>query len=124
MQFNPDYWRLGGAAGTGALADYVDLRMAPFSARMTNSELLALILIGADVFNLSTGNPNYNRAIAGGADYGVGVLTAGLLRRRLAPPVVVPTTPATQTAPSTNPGLAGVAASGGSAAFDLPMGGF
>lgn len=131
MQFRPDYWRLGGAAGAGALADYVDLRMQPYSQRMTNSELLALLLVGADVFNVSARYPKTADAVRGAADYGMGLLTAALLRQRLVPPVVTVPVPTTTSKSTTTPsksasasgaGVAGVTANAGSQVLDLPMG--
>lgn len=125
------YMRWGGAAVAGALGDYADIRLNSYSQSLTNSELLALVLAGLEAFNVGSGN-RYRPALDGGADWGIGSLAAGLARRRLMPPAtttvaVTPTTTTTTTvAPAsgstTLSGNAGVPASGGSAAFDLPTG--
>lgn len=122
------YTRWGGAAVAGALGDYTDIKMTPKSSTLTNSELLAVILAGLTAFNVAPGS-KYRPALDGGADWGIGVLGAGIARRRLMPAATVTTTvPTTTTAPVTTtvtPAVtasSGVPASGGSAAFDLPVG--
>lgn len=123
------YTRWGGAAVAGALGDYADIRLNSYSQSLTNSELLAVALAGLEAFNLMS-TSKWRPALDGGADWGIGSLAAGIARRRLMPPATttvatsVPASTTTSTvAPSTTAsGSAGVPASGGSAAFDLPVG--
>jgi hypothetical protein len=118
--FRPDWNRYGGAVGAAVLADYVDLRARPVSGRMTNSELLALVLALADSFGYNVPFvSNYPGALQGAADWGIGMLAAGIARRRLAPP---PPPPVQTTAPF-GAGVAGVVpAASSSAAAELPSG--
>lgn len=126
------YTRWGGAAAAGVLADYADVKMKPVSSQLTNSELVAGILLAMDAFGI--GGPDGSRngtLVDAGADYGVGLLAAGIARRHMLPPApVVTTAPATTTTTthttttSSANGVTGVPASSGSAAFDLPMGGY
>jgi len=129
------YTRWGGAAVAGALGDYADIRLNSYSQTLTNSEILAIVLAGLEAFNVAAGN-RWRPALDGGADWGIGALAAGIARRRLMPPATTttPVTPPATTTTTVTPashavtshttlsGRAGVPASGGSAAFDLPTG--
>lgn len=131
-----DWGLWGGGAAAGVLADYVDIKMQPLSSRVTNSELLALAALLVDSAGWADhGKPVYMRAADGAAGWGSGMLAAGIARRRLlatVPTVTTqPTAPASAAStPASNPatmapgGVTGVPASGGSAAFDLPQGGY
>ena len=126
---NIPYTRWGGAAVAGAVGDYTDIKLNSYSQSLTNSELWALALIAGEAFNVMP-NSRWRPALDGGADWGIGALAAGIARRRLMPPATttvaasVPASTTTSTvAPSTvASGSAGVPASGGSAAFDVPVG--
>lgn len=122
----------GGAALGAVLADWADLRVArQYSTRFTNAELVSFGLIAADVFGVFKTNPAYRSALTGASDWAVGNLAQSFARQYIVPPVPVATPKPASTssnnsvAASTNTlGLTGVPASGGSTAFDLPMGGF
>jgi hypothetical protein len=124
-------WLWGGGAAAGLAAEYADLRMRPFSANATNSELVALLALATDAFGWLDRNPNYNKGVDGAAGWAAGALTQGIARRRMLiqpTPAPVPppsSTPAKTTPPASSPsGPTGIPAGGGSAAFDLPMGGY
>jgi hypothetical protein len=125
-------WLWGGGAAAGLAAEYADLKMRPFSANATNSELVALLALATDAFGWLDRNPNYNKGVDGAAGWAAGQLTQGIARRRmLIQPAPAPTppapssTPAKTTPPASSPsGPTGIPAGGGSAAFDLPMGGY
>lgn len=128
--FRLPWYRWGGAAAAGSLADYADIKMNPVSSRMTNSELLAAGLLLADSMGwMEDGHgvrgAEYAQAMRGGADWGAGMIAAGLVRRHLMPTVATTATTSTaaKSAAVTTPTTStGVNASGGSAAFDLPNG--
>jgi hypothetical protein len=133
MDFRIPYYRWGGGAAAGVAGDYLDIKTTPVSSRVTNSELLAGGLLVADAMglmrhSLSAKGHDYRDALKGGADWAAGVLAAGIARRHLLPTVTTtPTTTKTTTtasASNTAGGVTGVPASGGSAAFDLPAGGY
>jgi hypothetical protein len=132
------WYRWGGGAAAGAVADYLDIRTKPLSTTLTNSELFAGLLLLADAMGWGG---QYLEAVHGGADWAAGALTAGIVRRRIlpqptvtttvvAPPAPAQTTPTpaathpVQTHLTVSPAVGGVPASAGTAAFDLPMGGY
>jgi hypothetical protein len=135
---NIPWYRWGGGAAAGAVADYLDVRTKPVSTTLTNSELFAGLMLVADALGWGGG---YRDAIHGAADWAAGAITAGIVRRRILPqPVatVVTTAPVTTSSTTTttttrqpvqthltvSPGVGGVPASAGSPAYDLPMGGY
>lgn len=131
MQMDWGLW--SGGAAAGATGDYLDVKTTPLSTRVTNSELFAGAILATQVMNLReiTRRPFYNQALNGAAGWATGMLTAGILRRRLLPATTTApaaaTTTATKSVPSASAqpgGVTGVPASGGSAAFDLPAGGY
>lgn len=127
-----DYGLLGGGAAAGVVADYLDVKTTPLSTRVTNSELLAGAAIVAQAMHLPVveRKPLYAQAVNGAAGWAAGILAAGIARRHLLPPTTtapVPTTTTKSTAvnpANTSGGVTGVPASGGSAAFDMPAGGY
>jgi hypothetical protein len=112
-----------GAAVAAALADYADIKFRPVSQQLTNGEIVSLAAIAADVFGLGG---RYGDWVTGASDWAIGSLVSAFVKTRLTPaPVPVPTRAAAAPAPAVPAGaFAGVPASGGSQAFDLPMGGF
>lgn len=109
-----------GAAVTAAASDYADMKFRPVSSRLTNGELVGLAAIAVDVLGYGG---KYRAGVAGGSDWAVGNLVSSFVRTKLTSPVpVVTTTHAAAT--SNSAGLAGIPASGGSSAFDLPTGGY
>lgn len=136
MAMEIPYYSWGGGAAAGVAGDYLDIKTKPVSSRVTNSELLAGAALAADAFGVyrNARNPkevHYRDAIHGAAAWAAGVLAAGIARRHLLPTVTTtPTTPKPTTttssasASNTAGGVSGVPASGGSAAFDLPAGGY
>lgn len=128
-----DYGLLGGGAAAGVVADYLDVKTTPVSTRVTNSELLAGAAIVAQSLHLPAleRKPLYAQAVNGAAGWAAGILAAGIARRHLLPPATTTPAPTTTTksvpanpATSTSGGVTGVPASGGSAAFDMPAGGY
>jgi hypothetical protein len=123
-----DWYLWGGGAAAGGAAEYADVKMRPLSVSATNGELIGLGALAADAFGWFDRNPRYARAVDGAAGWAAGMLTQGILRRRL----VVPTMPTVPVISPQHPsipasstkGPTGIPASGGSAAFDLPAGGY
>jgi hypothetical protein len=130
------YYSWGGGAAAGVAGDYLDIKTKPVSSRVTNSELLAAGALALDAFGVyrdarTPQQVNYRNAVHGAAGWAAGVLAAGIARRHLLPTVATtPTTPkttaptSTASASNTAGGVSGVPASSGSAAFDLPAGGY
>lgn len=127
MAFAIPYWRYGGAAAGGAFADYADVKFKPISDKITNSEAVAGAAIALDVFGLAD---RYGRhwadAVDGVADWGVGMLAAGVIRRHLTAPitVAVPTSttkgvPSSTVTSTYHAGLTGVPAANSSASADI-----
>lgn len=110
-----------GAAVAAAAADYADMKFRPVSQQLTNGELVGLATIAADVFGFGG---RYRTYITGGSDWAIGNLVSSFVRSRLTPPVPVTTRTAGGGSGLPAGALAGVPASGGSSAFDLPTGGF
>ena len=107
-----------GAAATAAAADYADMKFQPVSGNVTNGELVGLAAIAADVFGYGG---RWRTAVQAASDWAVGNFAATFVRGRITPPATVTTTAA---APGANAALAGIPASSGSAAYDLPTGGY
>ena len=123
MAFAIPWSRYGGAAGVAAVADYADLKLKPVSATITNSEGIAGLAILADVAGFLDRGPRVAQAVDGAADWGVGMLTAGLVRRHFTAPVTA-TPVATTAAPASvvasySAGAVGVPAGNASAAADV-----
>lgn len=137
MALEIPYYSWGGGAAAGVAGDYLDIKTKPVSTRVTNSEILAGAALAADAMGVyrNARNPkevHYRDAVHGAAAWAAGILAAGIARRHLLPTVSTtpttpkPTTTSTSSASASNTagGVSGVPASGGSAAFDLPAGGY
>jgi len=118
-----------GAGGGAALADYSDARMKRYTSGYPNSQLVQAGVIALDILEFGDRGPFWTSAIDGGADWAVGAMVSGAVRKRLAgagaPPQ--PTAPAAPAAPPAAPGanaFVGVPAAGGSAAFLPPTPGY
>ncbi len=121
--YNWSEW--GGAAGGALVADYADAKLHRYSAQFTNGELVEVGLIALDAFGLlDKYGGRYPGVSDGAATWAVGALASRFIQRRLTPTVgAIPTTPTgtPAAAPAGTPSgaaLAGVPASGGSAAFE------
>lgn len=117
MRFQLPGYRWGGAAAASVVADYADVKMKPLSSRLTNSELVAAVLLAMDAFNFGiSSNPNYATAERAAADWGAGSLASGIYRRQL-----IASAPAATTTSSSNSGgsSTGVPAASSSAAAEI-----
>ena len=106
-----------GAGVAAAVGDYADMKFKPLSQNLTNGEIVDLAVIAADIFGLGG---RYRPGVVGGSDYAVGSLVSSFVRARLTPAAAAVTTTVAPAATT----VAGIPASGGSAAFNLPLGGY
>lgn len=135
-----DWWGWGGGAAAAVLSDYADARMRRISASLTNGELVQIAAVLTEAFDLGARWPaSLGKLVDGAADYAFGALVSSIVRRQLRPTAApIPTVaaapaPAPAAAPppapapaapspqSSSPTPIGVPASGGSAAFNLPI---
>jgi len=121
------WYRWGGGAAAAAVADYADVRMRPVSQQLTNSEIVALLALLADATGFQESGPRaptYGDLVRGAADWGAGMLAAGIVRRHLTASAAPPVPTVVKTVANPYSGPAGIPAASMSAAYDLPTGGF